>query len=313
MKGFTVQNSGIVTGSLRDVALGGVTVGFTATYISGTFPNSSVHVELPYSGTQGSTISFSYTNAAIHTVSSINYVSGISGQDKINVSYLEGAISRYDVENEDWDFNYDGTGITGATNIEIQYGVRYLTRDNYWGNQVGYNLFDPDSLSYTVLPAENENGDILLTIPENLSYNNSLTQSVFVALSKPTSSSVLASHFKWGTAPQGSMMPNEITSFQGGEILKVSLPFSIFGTGPKFERATGYRYVIGESLTAIDGTYFRQTVNSTFYTIEPESVLGWHTMGKQMVLSGTLENPVTPIIFRNPHDIPITVTVLAGL
>jgi hypothetical protein len=259
-------------------------------------------------------LSFSYTNSRIHTVSAINYVTGVSGQDKINVGYLEGGISRYDVESEEWDFNYDGlVGSTGTIGQEINYGVRYLTRDNYWGNQVGYNLFDPDTLSYTILPSTEENGDILLTIPANLDYNIALTQSVFMAFSKPVASSVLETHFEWGTAPQGTLMSREITSFQGGQILKASLPLTIFGTGPQFKRATGYAYSIGESLTATDATYFRQTVNSTFYTLEPESVLGWHTMGKQMILSGTLEKPVTPIIFRNPHDIAITVTVLAGL
>lgn len=314
MTGFTVQNTGIVTGSLQNVAIGGVTVGFTATYISGTFPNTSIHVELPYSGTQGSTLSFSYTNAKIHTISAINYVTGVSGNDKLNVGYLEGGISRYDFENEEWDFNYDGLiGSTGTVGTEINYGVRYLTPDNYWGNQVGYNLFDADTLSYTVLPSTTENADILATFPRNLDYNISLTQSVFVVLSKPVASSVLETHFNWGTAPQGSSMPYEITSFQGGGILKVSLPFTIFGTGPNFTRSTGYNFSIGESLTAIDGTYFRQTVNSTFYTLEPQSILGWHIVGKQMVLSGTTEKPVEPIIFRNPHNFPVTITVLAAL
>jgi hypothetical protein len=314
MTGFTIANNAIVNNSLQNVTLGGVTVGFTATYISGTFPNTSINVELAYSGTQGSTLSFSYSNAKIHTVSAIHYTMGPSAQDKINVGYLEGGISRYDVASDTWDFNYDGlVGSTGMTGLEINYGVDYLTRDNYWGNSFGYNLFHPEDLSYTILPGVNENADILTAVPPNLSYNIGLTQSVFLAFSKPVASSVLETHFTWGTAPFGALMDYEVTSFNGGQLLKVSLPFSIFGTGPTFSRSTAYTYKIGESLTATDGTYFRQTVESTFYTGEVKPATGWNILGKQLVLSGTAENPVQPIVFRNPHDFPVTITLLAGL
>jgi hypothetical protein len=312
---FSISDDAILTNSITDMKVAGVTVGFTASYTPGTFPNTTAYVTLASSGATGASLSFSYQKQTYHTVSGINYYSGVSGADKMVISYFEGGISRYDVLSSTWDFNYNGsTGSTGTATPELNYGVHFLTPDYFFGNAYGYSSFDIDALNTTALPDANENGDILFSYPGNNTGDWGLSQSVFFAFSKPVDPASFETHFSWGTAPSYTGLTWSTYSYQGGELIEATLPHPVLASQDvKFASAQGVNFRITAGLTSTDGTYFRQTVSSTFYTHSVVPLTGWKTLGAQLTVSGAEQNSVPSLVFRNPQDFPVEVLVLAAI
>jgi hypothetical protein len=312
---FSVSDDAILTNSISDMKVAGVTVGFTASYAPGTFPNTSVYVTLASSGATGASLSFTYQKQVYHTVSGINYYTGVSGADKIVVGYFEGGISRYDVLSSSWDFNYNGsTGSTGTATADLNYGVHFLTPDYYFGNAYGYSSFDIDALNTTSLPDSTENGDILFSYPGNNTGDWGLSQSVFFAFSKPVDPASFENHFSWGTAPSYTGLTWSTYSYQGGEMIEVTLPHPILASQDvTFASAQGVNFRVTAGLTSTDGTYFRQTVSSTFYTHSKVPMTNWKVLGSQLTVSGAEENLVPSLVFRNPQDFPVEVLVIAAI
>jgi hypothetical protein len=108
-----------------------------------------------------------------------------------------------------------------------------------------------------------------------------------------------------GTASGYTGINVSLVSHFGGEVIEV-IPSSL-------QKSTGYSYKVLNGLTANDSTYFRQTVNSTFYTENIEPVNGWKTIGKQLTLSGAENNLIPSITLRNPQSFDVTINVLAGI
>jgi hypothetical protein len=234
------------------------------------------------------------TGASAMSVKSIHYYPGATSIGKISVGY-NNQISRYDIDSNSWDFNYS----LGSVQLD------FLSEDWLFCNDNGYYLFDYNALSYSKLPSATENADILLAFPNDLDYNLGLSQSIFLAFSKPVSMSTFNTHFSMGTASGYTGINVSLVSHFGGEVIEV-IPSSL-------QKSTGYSYKVLNGLTANDSTYFRQTVNSTFYTENIEPVNGWKTIGKQLTLSGAENNLIPSITLRNPQSFDVTINVLAGI
>ena len=253
---------------------------------------------------------------SFQSISSINYYHGTTGTDKVLVSYAEGGISRYDLTSTSWDWNYTGSiGYTGSTGPIINSGVYHMTKPVYfaqgdsptpiwdgqifYGNSIGYASFDPTTFICTKKPDENENGNIMVSFPLNNSVEIGLTQSIVTAFSKPLDDSI-NTHFTIIGATGLTF-----NSYYGGELFEIK--------GATYSRDTKCIYSISEGLTASDGTYFKDILKNDFFTENTTPINGWHKMGKQLTLTGSDENLLQPIVFRNPHSFPVTITALVAL
>lgn len=246
-------------------------------------------------GTVASEISLPVGLTGYHSISHLQVDS-----QELYVGHELGAVSSYGLTSSSWIIEE-----VGASGSFLQQGVSSFTLDGYIYicNDAGFARMNIDTFVVEVLPSEDQNGDILFHFPSNSSSENSLDQTIYIALSKEAEESVIVNHIQITNITSGLTQSFTVDSYQSGlyEII----------TGLTYSNT--YKFEIVEGLTASDGSYFKQTIDSSFYTQEKAPVNGWNVMGAQMVLSGTDDRLVPSIVFRNPLSSDVIVTALVAI
>jgi len=233
-------------------------------------------------------ITAAYSNI-VSVIYSNNNTSGSVG-DKIYAAHNNGHISVYDA------VSYAIIGdIAVTTGI-----IRSLNKEFYFAGSNGYGNFNVSNSTFNALPGTDENADILFSYPANNQYDVSRQQTIYIGLSKPSTVNSITNHFT------SDISNFHITSLDSGYMFKITPDLQLGYTETK-------NFKVMEGLTATDNSFFRQSADVTFTTIEKEPINGWHNMGKQLTLTGTTEYPIESITFKNPHDFDIPITALIGV
>jgi hypothetical protein len=85
-----------------------------------------------------------------------------------------------------------------------------------------------------------------------------------------------------------------------------------FVPGTALEKAQGYNLTVSNGATASDNSYVKESLNVGFYTENIVPILGWNSLGKMLIHTGT-ENYLTQGLYlRNPQSTGVNVTTLIG-
>lgn len=237
------------------------------------------------------------------SIAGLIYAEGSSGNDTLYVAHAQGAISAYDVAGSTWSFAEKG--VTGSI---LASGITQIALEEYvyLSNSAGFGRFHTSSYAVDTLPLTAQNSDILFSYPEDGQFPVSLDQKMYVGFSKPVDSGVLLSHSIFKKVSTGSTFSLSLTASSSSTLYAIS-------PGATLDYATRYNFTIVAGLTATDSTYFRQIVDSTFYSFDKNPVRGWKVAGKQFLLSGTEEHLLSPIVFRNPQTFNVNVLALVAV
>jgi len=78
------------------------------------------------------------------------------------------------------------------------------------------------------------------------------------------------------------------------------------------EKAQGYNLRVINGATATDNSYVKESINVGFYTENIVPILGWKSLGKMLIHTGTENNLTRGLYLRNPQDGGVNVTTLIG-
>lgn len=239
-------------------------------------------------------------------ISDIQYVAatGSSGSAFILASSLYGEIFQCELSTDTW------TTFPGVIGDPLQDGVNAITVDGevYFVNDFGFariNIANGTGASAVSLPLPTQFSDILFSYPLDGSFPVALDQRLYVAFSKPVDSSVLHNHIVFENLSTGATVTYSLTS--------TNSKFYQIVPSTEFSYTTPYRFQIISGLTSTDSKFFRQTVETGFISYDKNPINGWNAAGKQLTLSGSDENFVSSLIFRNPHSFDISVNAMIAV
>lgn len=176
----------------------------------------------------------------------------------------------------------------------------------YFSNSSGFGRFNTGTYTDETLPLSTQNSDILFSYPADGQFPVALNQKLYVGFSKPVASSVLQSHASFKKVSSGATFSMSLTASSAGTMYEISL-------GATLDYSTKYNFTVIAGLTATDATYFRQNISSTFYSFDRNPALGWRVLGKQLLLTGTEEHLLSPLVFRNPQTFNVSVLALVAV
>jgi hypothetical protein len=291
-------------------------------------------VEIPYTGITGATFSPG-------SVSGTTILSGLTGPTSSNFTSLRveeygdiylyaghgnntGAISVFNITTDSWDYSLGVPGLSGGDIQDVL--PDYLSGATsgmtlFTGNNVDsgiYKIFTGNS-SYDTVPGAGNNCNLLLSVPKGMtsgaysvdsSQLYSTAQSLYFLFSKDMT----------GGATSGISFENFVEVLNGVNGIGATLAgtWTWDSTGKiaefqtTFQKAQGYNMRIAQGSTAADNSYLVEGMNVGFYTENISPVLGWNTLGKMLVFSGTDTNLVESIYLRNPQSTDINVIALIG-
>jgi hypothetical protein len=86
----------------------------------------------------------------------------------------------------------------------------------------------------------------------------------------------------------------------------------IFAPSSPLQRASPYNIKLAMGSTSEDSSYLSNGLNVGFYTENIEPILGWNSLGKMLVLTGTNNNYTNNIYLRNTLNVTASITGLVG-
>ena len=85
-----------------------------------------------------------------------------------------------------------------------------------------------------------------------------------------------------------------------------------FTPSTTMKKAQGYNLTLSSGSTASDNSYVNAQFNVGFYTEDIAPIMGWKTMGKMLIHTGTEDNLTQGIYLRNPQNSEVNFTALIG-
>ena len=274
-----------------------------------------------YAGTTGGLVKFDFGSS-----SGTTYLAGPSGPmsddytalrigsyENVGISLLYAAhsngISIYNVDYDQWEYTESlgeapttlipdfTSGATSSMNIFIGTTGSSISRLEI---DSSYNS------NYYNVPEQNKLANVLLTFP-----NNGNTK--LVSIQQPLYFVFSKSMYPGNSVENCiTIYDSTSTSVSGSWTWDSSYKILEFIPDNLYDRASFYRFEIVNGSVAEDGSYLRDKLNVSFYTEDIVPALGWKTLGKLMVLSGTENKYVQGLYLRNPQNTGVTVNTLIG-
>jgi len=263
-------------------------------------------VVIPFSGATASVIVSGVTGPVSNTFSSLRII------DNTLYAGHDDGISIYNITNAEWTYGvtsslYSSLGLT-STDIIPDYNSGLTSGETiFFGNSQGINKWLTTGATFSPVPESNKVTNLLLYYPNasvidtNIGYSS--LQNIYLIFSKPIDIDSVGTYTDLTVGG---------TSVSGVWTWSNNNTVAEFDPTEELSKATLYNLSILNGTTASDGSYLKESISINFYTEEIVPILGWETMGKILMLSGTETHPIEGIYLRNPHDFDVHITSLIG-
>ena len=266
-------------------------------------------VAIPYMGGTATTFISGMTGPVsniVLTLRALNY-----GSNNLYVGHDTG-ISVYNIDTNSWTGYTASSGVMGSVDALIPDFLSGSTSGQtiFYGSHgstssIAYKLFT-SSPSVSPVPESNKSTNLLLSYPNTMDSLYSAEQNIYFIFSKPITPS---------TAETNTSLQNTDTlgvNIPGGWTVP-SISNAIWFT-PSFPmlKAAQYNLIMDNGITAIDGSYVKESLNFNFYTEDLIPELGWNPLGKIMILTGTDGDYLQNLYFRNPQGFDVQITAMIG-
>ena len=273
---------------------------------------------LPFSGGTAQTIMAGASGPISSNITSLRCVT-YGANDKLYVGHDNG-ISVLDITSNVWEFTTNSSIYTGFLN-----GVNDLIPDFLSGSTSGQTIFFGTSAgntassglykvhttgaTYSIVPESTKSVNLLLTYPNTNSGLCASKQPIYFCFSKPMNISGFESSTVLSKNLSGSsdvVYGNWTWSANNQTAKFTPSPYSL-------EKSSPYNLTITSGPKSTDNSYLKERLNLGFYTENISPELGWNTLGKLMILSGTNDHYIQSIYLRNPHNFDVTINALIGI